>query len=92
MGPLELVMRRQWEAAQRGVMSQWVVYDHPRDHPDAFVARRWEVIRGTPEPVPTQDMIGGVDLSELRACLGDAGLVKLSRSEGDQPQIIEVWI
>jgi hypothetical protein len=89
---LELILRSQHESAQRGALSMWTVYDHPRDYPDCFVARRWESSGGSPEPVATADMIAAHDLKELRDCFFNAGLVVIPRAESDQPQIVEVWM
>lgn len=71
------------------LLSMWVVYDHPRDMPDHFVARRHEVHpRG---PVPTGDVIKGNTLGEVRARL-PPGLYRMPRDPNDEPQIVEVWM
>jgi hypothetical protein len=67
----------------------WTIYDHPRDYPDAFVARRWVAIRGT--VIPTNDMFVANSLNELRALL-PPGLVLFPRFDGDDPNIVEVWM
>lgn len=67
----------------------WTVYDHPSDYPNAFVAHLSEV-----------DATGAVsgfaifseNLDELRAALASQGLIKLTRSQEDDPKIIEVWL
>jgi hypothetical protein len=64
----------------------WVVYDHPLDWPDYFVARRWA------SETPTGDMILDKDLERLRAALEARGLVHLDRMEGDDPVILETWL
>jgi hypothetical protein len=92
MDAVELVMTRQWEAVQRDAISHWTVFDHPRDFPNMFVVRRFEVTRGNPDPIPTEDIIGAPTLDVLRDCLSRAGLVMLTRSEEDDPMIVEVWI
>ena len=89
---LHLVMTRQWEASKRGALSTWTIYDHPRDFPDLFVARRFESGTGDPEPVATSDIIGAHGLEPLREMMKRAGLTVLPRMEGDQPQIVEVWL
>jgi hypothetical protein len=92
MDAVDLVVTRQWEAVQRDAISHWTVFDHPRDFPDIFVARRCEVTRDNPDPVATDDIIGALSLDDLRDCLSQAGLVALMRSEDDDPKIVEVWI
>jgi hypothetical protein len=89
---VDLVMVRQWEARERGALSTWTIYDHPRDFPHAFVARRFESDKGNPEPVPTADVIAAKELKTLRDCFCRAGLTVLERMEGDQPQVVEVWL
>ena len=34
-------------------LEMWVVYDHPLDHPDGFIARRW-LVRAGKQPRPLQ--------------------------------------
>lgn len=89
---VQLVAKRQWEAAQRGMLSTWTIYDHPRDFPHSFVARRFESGKGNPDPVPTSDIIAGTKLEALRDCFHRAGLVALARAEADDPVVVEVWL
>jgi hypothetical protein len=67
----------------------WTIYDHPRDFPDSFVSRRFEVAM---EPVATGDIIIARELEPLRATMMEAGLVVMARNEGDDPKIIETWV
>lgn len=72
-------------------LAMWVVYDSPSDYPGKFVARRWEV--GAEGPRPTESMIIMEDLEALRDVLMvEMGLVKLMRSDGDDPKIVETWM
>lgn len=73
----------------RDLLSIWTVYDHPRDYPASFVARRSEVIDGVVQV--TADMFVADTLDELRALL-PPGLYRLPRFPGDQPHIVEVWL
>ena len=70
-------------------LTGWTVYDHPRDYPDCFIARRWIAVGG--EVVPTTDMFTGATLDEVRALL-PPGLVYFPRAEQDDPKIVEVWL
>lgn len=80
----------------RDAFQMWVVYDHPRDHPDAYVARRWTAVRG--QPLATGDIIKSPDLEwvrrGVRGHLELAGIspVRLDRQTNDEPQILEVWL
>jgi hypothetical protein len=70
-------------------LEMWVVYDHPRDMPDCFVARKWLIYGGRTEPTNALRAAGTLD--EVRAML-PAGLVCLTRNEEDEPQIVETWL
>jgi hypothetical protein len=82
---IDYVHRVNQEAYARGFLSLWTVYDHPTDHPDAFVARRFE------NNQPTTDTVVG-DLQLIRECMQLAGLVCMMRAESDDPKIVETWI
>lgn len=64
----------------------WVVYDHPLDWPDHYVARLWVGER------PTGDMVLTFSLDALREHLADQGFVRLDRNKEDDPVIVETWL
>jgi ribosomal protein L37E len=70
-------------------LEMWTVYDHPKDQPDSFVARKWCVDGQT--MLGTSDMFVASTLGELRALL-PPGLHRLPRNEGDDPTIVETWL
>jgi len=70
-------------------MSQWVIYDHPRDYPDKFVMRRWGIRTGL--VMATDDVKLADTLAEIRQQL-PMGLYPLKRFEDDDPCIVEVWL
>jgi hypothetical protein len=86
---VEFIIKRQWETQQRGILSMWTIYNHPRDFPDSFVARRFEVAM---EPVATNDIIIARELDPLRTTMMEAGLVVMTRNERDEEQIVETWV
>lgn len=88
---LDMIVARQSEAHTAGRLNVWTVYDHPKDFPDSFVARRFETGKGHAEPVATHDVVQG-DLPAIRDALSRCGLVCLTRNDGDEPQIVESWI
>jgi len=73
------------------VLSMWTLYDRPRDYPQHYVARRFEVASGHIYPRPTNDMFTADSLEELRMLL-PPGLVCLGRNPSDDPNIVETWI
>jgi len=68
----------------------WVVYDHPHDVPDAWVARCWLVRAG--EVRPTVQTFEDIDLDQLRLRFRQAGYTRIKRHESDDPKIVEVWL
>jgi hypothetical protein len=83
------VLMSQADAVKRGALAIWTIYDRPKDFPDGFIARRFEVSGGVSGP--TKDTITG-KLEDIRQAFWKAGLCKLSREEGDEPQIVESWV
>lgn len=72
------------------LLSMWTVYDHPRDYPEGYIARRWDIGKNT--SLPTADVIRAKNLRTIRDKMTNMGLVKLMRSDGDDPTIVESWI
>lgn len=77
-------------------LDMWTVYDHPKDYPHDFIARRHVLNTGVAVDKPmakaTSDTIIARDLEQIRKQLRGAGLVCIPRMEGDEPQIVEVWL
>lgn len=61
------------------------IYDHPTDYPDHFVVRLWD------GEEPTNTIVLANTLEEARAAIPQ-GLARFSRTEGDDPKIVETWI
>jgi hypothetical protein len=72
--------------SKRAPLSLWTLYDHPRDFPDCFVARRFELDR------PTSHVMTAPTLEALRNAMQHLGLVRIERSPEDDAKIIEVWL
>lgn len=75
----------------RDNLSMWIVYDRPLDYPNEFVVRRWDIVRGQPEPVMTLVMYRAASLDGVRGHIPE-GLYRMPRWEGDEPHIVEVWL
>lgn len=71
-------------------MDVWAVYDHPKDYPDRYAARRFEISLGRTES--TDDLILAGNLDDLRRILEAKGLFRLERYGADDPVIIETWL
>ena len=70
----------------------WVIYAQPADAPDVpFLARKWLVVHGDPEPKPTLETHKGNSLEEVRESL-PAGLTYVPRSDQDDPVVTEIWM
>ena len=63
----------------------WVIYKHPKDYPDFFVARKWIV------DTPTSEALFAKSLNKLREQL-PKHLIRLERTTFDDPVIVEVWM
>jgi hypothetical protein len=82
-------MEKDSKNESRGIISQWVIYNHPRDYPDHFVLRRWDIFAG--DCVPSPDAVLAGTLEEIREHV-PPGLYCLQRFANDDPSIVEVWI
>lgn len=72
------------------VLTQYTIYERPKDHPDSFVVREWLIVRGLDNPVPGELVRVAATLGDARAAIPD-GLFNLGRSPGDDPVIVETW-
>lgn len=70
-------------------LPQFVVYDHPSDWPDFFVARLWFALPDQPQSTPFVIMDHSLD--RLQTTMEALGLVKLMRHPDDDPKILETW-
>lgn len=73
-------------SASRTPVTIWVIYDHPRDFPNDFVARRWVGEEAT------REIICAKTVNALRDMLEGRGLVRLERHHSDDPVIMETWL
>lgn len=73
------------------VLYMWTIYDHPRDMPNKFIARRWAIVRGQ-DPKPTAHYFAADELDAVRAFLISKHLTRIDRSEYDDPVIVETWL
>jgi hypothetical protein len=78
------------DAIKRGALPIWTVYHRPADHPDGFLARLHEVDKG--QIIATHKTIAKPELTPIRRAFLKAGLMKLERDPGDEPQILESWV
>lgn len=69
-------------------MNMWAIYEKPKDYPNDYVARRWEI---TEKAVPTGEILLADNIHTLRRKL-PPGLHRIPRSLDDDPYILETWI
>ena len=72
-------------------LAMWTIYDHPSDYPNNFVARKFVIGDGS-EPVITKEMMVCPSLTAIREMLAELGLSCITRSEDDDPKIVETWL
>lgn len=75
---------------QSPIMRQFCVYDHPRDYPNNWVVREWEIYDGCSEPVPARSHIVN-SLEEARSIVPE-GFIRMERMAEDDPNIAEIWV
>jgi hypothetical protein len=73
------------------VLPIWTVYDHPRDYPHCYVARKF-LVGGLADELPTDEVITAPTLDEIRELMERRGLTCLRRAPEDDPVIVETWI
>jgi len=83
------IIQTQAKATERGALSIWTVYDRPKDHPEGFIARQFEITAGRAKATDSR-LVG--PLESIRHALGSAGLVCLPRHQNDEPHVVESWI
>jgi hypothetical protein len=72
------------------IISVWTVYDHPKDFPLHYVARRHDVQHG--ELRVSTYFVASFSLRTLRNHLESLGLHYIPRREDDDPLVVEMWI
>jgi hypothetical protein len=79
----------QLQQHHREQLPMWVVFGPgTSDQPGMYLARLWFTI---PRNTMTSVLLRATNLAEIRDLLPN-GLVKIPRSQGDDPNIIETWI
>jgi hypothetical protein len=71
-------------------MSVFVIYEKPKDYPQGYVVRRWEVAMGSME-AQAMESARVATIEEARALIPE-GLFRMDRALEDEPQIVETWI
>ena len=70
-------------------LRMWVVYDHPLDFPDCFVAREWIALSF---PIATDNVLTAPTLDALRALIPPAADRWIPRDQFDDPRILGVYL
>ena len=70
-------------------MKQYVIYKHPKDFPNSYVVRTFEIV--PKEVKPTDQFAVAKTLKELRALIPPQ-CIAIARDPTDDPCIVEVWI
>ena len=76
-------------------LSIWQIFDRPRDYPDGFIARRFDVFCEGPrrgETSATDDTIKSTNLEYIRSIMMQKFLHRMPRLRGDPPFLVECWI
>lgn len=70
-------------------LSSWTIFDRPKDYPDGYIARRFQISSG--RVIPTLDTMTG-SLDEMRATFLARGLICFQRAKSDDAKIVETWM
>lgn len=73
----------------QNALAIWVIYDHPKDHPDHWVVRRQFVVDGKVIPDDYVRLCTSVELARKQI---PQGLICICRSYLDDPVIVESWM
>lgn len=76
------------------LVTLWVVYDHPGDHPDDYVARQFHVHGDGSVALSEVSPFIAPDLEVVRRFIRAVapGAVSFDRAPDDAPVILESWI
>ncbi len=80
---------------QRNTLDIWTVFDHPKDFPDCFIARKAIVTASNEGDGFTDEFVTADTLDEVRAKVQDASkhvLWRMTRHPDDDPVIVECWL
>lgn len=78
------------DAAPGDVLRMYVIYDSPSDARGKFVMREWRIgTVGAPRAMADKALAD--TLEEARAAV-PIGCVNIGRTQGDEEQIVEVWL
>lgn len=73
----------------QSTLKMFVIYRKPKDYPDNYVVRLWEI---EPLKVTPKELIGIKKTLEEARILIPKGCKNIGRLEQDDPYIEEVWI
>ena len=74
-------------------MKLYVVYDQPRDYPESYVVRGFQITTEGPVPDPAPLAVVAELVEARRAILEAApGSVRVERYPHDDPMLVEVWL
>jgi len=89
-----LAAKRQHTGADQNdiVLSFYALYDHPRDYPDKWIVRRWNVVEGSRYPQPETEAIVCESRKDARDHVQKLkpGAILITIDDPD-PSIYEVW-
>jgi hypothetical protein len=70
----------------------YTIYERPRDAPDWYVLRAYDILRGHPQPVPRASSVRFTDLETARKVCIELGLERVDRAVDDDACIVESWL
>ena len=86
------VLPPDWQAEPVPPLVMWTVYEHPKDCPGDYVARKFVITEDFYRS--SNESISSRSLRDVRNLLRSLypGLIQLKRPPDDEPNVVEVWL
>lgn len=78
------------QASKKTRLAAWIIYKHPSDFPDKFVARKFVLNKPTPQVIIANS--AGDIRNFLLETIPAKILTRYERIETDSPAILETWV
>lgn len=72
------------------VLTIWTIYFSPLDYPGLYVVRAFDIVQGSPEPIPRAHQDVAMLLEDAREFV-PRGLIRIVRNPCDHESVVELW-
>ena len=82
--------------SEERMLPVWVIYRHPKEYPDGYVARRWACVpqpdQQEPEAASIRVPLISPDIGSLRKALRGMGLRRVEDTRDRDDSVAELWL